>query len=729
MIFNRKTILFLVSFTFCGLNVQSQNSIADSLENELLLHPKKDTIRVNLLSLLINQIYDLDVNKAENLIEEVESISKKTDYKKGKANAIYYKGHVETVKSNYEQAIKCFSESLQLYKSINYKKGVSYSLNGIGIAYYFQGDYTKAIEFYNKSAKIDKEQNDLKGVAGSFNNIGNIYADQGKYEKAIDYYEKAKKLKEEIGDLQGAGRSYGNIGSIYGEQSNFPKALENFNKALTIYDQTGSDAHVLLLNFAAVYQIQNKYDEALIYVNRALEINKKQNNKREIASCLNVIGDIYKEQALHKKALGLYIEALTLNKEIKSKRGIAITLNNIATMQLVLEQESEALYSYNKALVINKEIESQLGTCRSYLGLSRVYYSKKQNVKALDFALESQKISGKLELLVLQKEAYEMLSKIYSSIGQYDKALISHQQFKILNDSIFNKENIEKITQLEYEYKFQQELESANNREIKLNKSVKSTSLDLKKSQRNSFIAIIIILLVSIVSASIIFYLKLRNVNAKTQNILIEQKLLRSQMTPHFIFNSLSVLQGMILNKEDKKAVSYLSKFSKLLRIILENSRDKMVSLNQELIAVENYLALHNIEENEAYNYTLVVDGLIDISTFNIPPMLIQPFIENAIEHAFGNQKENRKIDVHLKLVENNLVCTITDNGVGIETFIENKNSRKKSLATTITSERLKILSKDFKKEGSMKIEDRATFKEQGTIVTLVIPYKVDVVE
>ena len=155
-------------------------------------------------------------------------------------------------------------------------------------------------------------------------------------------------------------------------------------------------------------------------------------------------------------------------------------------------------------------------------------------------------------------------------------------------------------------------------------------------------------LLVSILLGAIIFYQKYRNVKSKNKNIVTEQKLLRSQMTPHFIFNSLSVLQGMILNNEDKKAVSYLSKFSKLLRITLENSRDKTVLLSEEITAVENYLALQNLE-NEAYLYNINVDLTIDTTSFKIPPMLIQPFIENAIEHAFTSAEQDKKIEVHLK--------------------------------------------------------------------------------
>jgi len=105
--------------------------------------------------------------------------------------------------------------------------------------------------------------------------------------------------------------------------------------------------------------------------------------------------------------------------------------------------------------------------------------------------------------------------------------------------------------------------------------------------------------------------------------------------------------------------------------------------------------------------------------------MLIQPFIENAIEHAFRNQKENKKIDIHLSYLDKELICTINDNGIGIDAQKENTNQHKKSLATTITSERLEILSKDFNMKGSVSIEDKQKNNEKGTIVTLVIPHKI----
>jgi sensor histidine kinase YesM len=129
--------------------------------------------------------------------------------------------------------------------------------------------------------------------------------------------------------------------------------------------------------------------------------------------------------------------------------------------------------------------------------------------------------------------------------------------------------------------------------------------------------------------------------------------------------------------------------------------------------------------ENDNYNYTVSVDASVNEALFEIPPMLIQPFVENAIEHAFSNQQKDRSIAVELTYSNNNLICTITDNGIGIEAIKHKKNQNKKSLSTTITSERVKMLSKDFKTKGSVKVEDRKIYNAQGTMVTLVIPYKI----
>lgn len=327
--------------------------------------------------------------------------------------------------------------------------------------------------------------------------------------------------------------------------------------------------------------------------------------------------------------------------------------------------------------------------------------------------------------LALQRECAELLTKIYTKLGRFDKALANHQQFKLYSDSIFNKEKIEKIAQIEYDYKFQKEKDIFNAKEKKLTKKVESTSKDLEKSQNRLLWGVVLFLTILLIALFIIFQMRIRNVRSKSENSLLEQKLLRSQMTPHFIFNSLSVLQGMILNKEEVKANQYLYKFSRLLRITLESSREKMTPLSQELLALEHYVALQNLESDKPIEYIVEMDETIQMDEILIPPMLIQPFIENAIEHGFTGESIEKKIEVSVYFNEQKLHCIIKDNGIGLEATMRDSSSHKKSLATSITKERIALLSKELKNGGMVEIEDRKKWNEQGTEVTLVIPHKI----
>ena len=728
MSMNLKSILALLYCLFLSLTVWSQNTTIDSLQNELTIHTKKDSLRVNTLNNLAFEYYSRDINKALTYIAESKEIAKAINFKKGKAESTYIKGITLVIQSNFEEALLHFREAIELYDSIDYKKGESSCYNAIGVVYYYKGDHTKAIKYYTKSLKIDEERGAKKSIPSSLINIGSIYADLGNYSEAISYYNKALVLNKEYKNEDGIASSYNNLGTVYDDQGNYPLALEFYNKSLFLSEKLGDTLTIskCLNNIGIVYKKQENYQKALEYYNRSLVIQEKNGNKKNIAKLKNNLGLLYKRISDTATAIISLQEGVEISRGINYSKQVSIGLNNLGDIYLSLEDLPKALKHYEEAKDINLKIENKLGLCNSYLGLANIYFGQKQYKQALFYTLKSKEIADSLQALNLTSDALHLLFMIYKNTGDHKKALKNHEQHKLLEDSLFNKQNIKKIAQIENEYKYKQALDSANYRELELTQTVISTSQNLEDSQRNSLIAVIVILLISIVSGGIIFFLKLRHANAKHQNILIEQKLLRSQMTPHFIFNSLSVLQGMILNKEEKSSVSYLSKFSKLLRITLENSRYKTVSLSKELLAIDHYMTLQNLDVNPPYQYQLSIDAEINQQAFQIPPMLIQPFIENAIEHAFVNQKENKEISIQLTLKENSLVCTITDNGIGINPNQQKTNKEKQSLATTITSERLKMLSKEFKVQGSVLVQNRKEFGDQGTLITLVIPYKMD---
>ena len=479
----------------------------------------------------------------------------------------------------------------------------------------------------------------------------------------------------------------------------------------------------ILLNISLIYSLIDQNDRALPFFKEGLVLANELGDKLEVAKYLVGIGYVHKFNKEYDKALEYYNKALAICKKEENNEGLYNCHRSIGVLHIETEEYELALNDYINALEISLAITSKSSIAESYMQLGLVYLNLKEYEKALENTLKGKELADEISLIKAQAECNRILSILYEKSNNYKEALECFKVHKSLSDSLFNKERTEKIANLEYEYKYKKQLDSANMREQTLTKSVETTSFKLEESEKKYLWSIIGFLLISMVLGGIIMYLRFRNIKSKTQNIIIEQKLLRSQMTPHFIFNSLSVLQGMILNKEDKKSITYLSKFSKLLRIILENSRGKIVSLAQELNAIENYLALQILQEN-AYHYQVIVEKGIDVSSFEIPAMLIQPFAENSIEHAFPYKTDNQLIEIHISFINKKLICTVTDNGIGIDSQKQSLRKDKKSLATTITSERLKILSKDFKMHGAVTIVDRQKYNEQGTLVTLEIPYR-----
>ena len=228
----------------------------------------------------------------------------------------------------------------------------------------------------------------------------------------------------------------------------------------------------------------------------------------------------------------------------------------------------------------------------------------------------------------------------------------------------------------------------------------------------------------------IIMVIKYREKKIREQNrfLVLEQKLLRSQMNPHFIFNSLSSIQSFIFENNPIVAGSYLSRFAELIRSILYNSREEFISLEKEVKTLQNYLDLQQLRYNNKFEFELYVDPEIDIENTSIPPMLAQPFIENAIEHGLKNLE--KKGQLYVQFVQKNefIKLIVKDNGIGIEAAQKHKDEKRKnhvSLATIITKERIEILNKNLKRNKyGMQIKEQKdeAGKTTGTQVEFHLP-------
>jgi LytS/YehU family sensor histidine kinase len=213
------------------------------------------------------------------------------------------------------------------------------------------------------------------------------------------------------------------------------------------------------------------------------------------------------------------------------------------------------------------------------------------------------------------------------------------------------------------------------------------------------------------------------------ENIFLKLESLRSQMNPHFIFNALNSIQDYILHNEKKLARTYLVKFSRLIRLYLEHSQKDAISLDEELIALNLYLQLEKDRFEDSFQYQILMDENIPTETIFMPTFLLQPYVENAIKHGLLHKKNNRELNIHIKLDAETqlLTCIIDDNGIGRDASAI-INHKKPFYPTSFSSDanekRIELLNKTRESAIVLNIEDKKDTKNNatGTKVTILIP-------
>jgi sensor histidine kinase YesM len=232
--------------------------------------------------------------------------------------------------------------------------------------------------------------------------------------------------------------------------------------------------------------------------------------------------------------------------------------------------------------------------------------------------------------------------------------------------------------------------------------------------------------MVIILSLFLLLFFLRKRLMAEQKSILMEQRLLRAQMNPHFLFNSLASIQNYIINEDSDKASIYLSRFSQLVRNILDNSLEEFVPLEKEVETIQNYLELQKVRYAGKFDYTIDID--IDTEITMIPPMLAQPFIENAIEHGIRHKTGPGQIDIRFHLEDGYIRFEVEDDGVGREKALEieaTQGRKHRSMATSITIDRLKAINKKLRQKIRLEIIDLkdANGKACGTRVRFGIPF------
>jgi len=428
------------------------------------------------------------------------------------------------------------------------------------------------------------------------------------------------------------------------------------------------------------------------------------------------------DSALHFAQLGYDI-----GTEISCQRTIALSSFSLGSIYFEKQDYPKAHHHIDQTLAIGETINNSFYKGRSYFEKGRLHFTQQQFQLALKLsqkALEEFKI---LQDQFWKGETHLQLAKITEAIGQVDTALQHNKAYQVINKKIQEENQTKKIAIVQQQFQLEKQQDRIEQLE-------QQSQLELANSRKNKIMAATLAGLLGL--AVVIFLLAFRQKRLKLKKEVAEmkQQLLRLQMNPHFVFNSLNSIQNQLLKGNTESSILLMGKFSRLMRQVLNNSDKTFVSIEKELELLRIYLDLEQIRTNHKFDYEIRIDQSVDIYNEQMPSMISQVFVENAIWHGIAPKKDKGSILLDLKKEKGSILFSIVDNGIGRKYSLATKTNSQKnhqSLGTQLVKQRIKQINQQFSKNIKLLIEDKndasnrftknGQIKNSGTSVHIVL--------
>lgn len=556
---------------------------------------------------------------------------------------------------------------------------------------------SKAWQYAKESEILATKIGFTKGICLSNINYAILETNEGNFKNSAEYYLKAIQFAEKINYERGISISYNNIGDNYLKLKDYSKVIEYSEKALALNKSINElrGQAINLEQIGQVYFLQNDFDRAFKYWSESMELVK-------------------------------HIEDPNINTQLKI---------DFAKYFLEKNQPDIAFTYLRKADSIAVASHELLLQILAYKAFSTGFQKKRMLDSTIFYLHKALKTTQTLGNKTEECEIYNLMARHFESISKYDSAFFYLRKNKILSDTVLSDKNFAHLAFIQTQY--ETELKEKENQQLR---SIQ-ISQKRKISEKNALIsAFIIALLLAVLSSFLIF----RSYQNKKKQLILEEekklseykqqfaeleiKSLRSQMNPHFLFNSLNSIRNYIIKNEPQIASNYLANFASLMRKILDASEQSKISLEEEVEMLKLYLDLELMRFSNRFTYSFFIEDSILKEDFDIPSMVIQPFVENAIWHGLLNKESDAHLTINFKEIIDNdveILCEVIDNGIGRKKSQTFKNNLKKhkSKGVDITMERLKRLSKIAKSDPIQFIDlEDENGDSLGTQVNIYLP-------
>ncbi len=648
--------------------------------------------------------------------------------------------------SHPDSALKLFAVAERLAVDRGEASFLAEALKGQGVCYYFLRQYDSALFFYDQAMDVRmnrvfpfSDSINLDGIAALMNNKALALSEVGKQKQALILHKRSARIRSMINDKTGlANLAYNSIGMIYFLEGDYSTAVDYFFRKLKILFQIADvqGAAFTLDQIGAVYYEQGDFRGARKYYLGSLRLRVSTGDSSGVSASYNQLG--LTEYALGRinEAKALFHKAIAIKSAVGDICGLASVYNNIGLAFQEEKQFDSALVYGEKAVFyaracgdMNREALALINTGVVYAELNR----SQEAFRELKTAFE---IADNYGFMNLKRDAAAQLAELYAESGHYIEAYQMKKTEGELNDSLSNKESLRRIAVAETRFRYETRLTTDSVRTAQVMAIREARQTERSRRQTMWLIIIIAFTLFAGLLAWLLFN-RYRLSQKNKEHILrsqaaeLKNALLRSQMNPHFIFNSMNSIQGFIASNDALSAGRYLSRFATLIRHILENSDRDLISLSEETEALKLYAELEKVRFSNRFCFSITVSDAIDPDETLVPPLILQPFVENAIIHGVLHLDQPGEIHLDVSASESFLVCIISDNGVGRARAAELKKripGKNRSMGIDVTLDRLFRMKNHAVRSEVLQTEDLfdAQGNVSGTKVTLKIPLIVE---
>lgn len=586
---------------------------------------------------------------------------------------------------------------------------------------YLKKDAKKSIQFV---ADALTESNSTKENSEAYEVLGDIYIFWKQYDLAVSNYRiSLQNKKTDIVSLK--------LSKAYKQNKNYQESLQAYN-AINKSELTNWQLTELYEGLGDVYLLTKAYNLSIGAYEDGLKVAQKHlitpkvtDLNSKIAQAYNAKGEPQKAEAFFNKSMQL---ANTENKKraVEEKIKVADFQNEVSNFSGEIELRKEALNTINEIESNEDDIdnESPLTPQKQNYKIGNAYASQRDYNKAIPYLQKSIEEADSKSDLIVQKDATRKLSEVYSDAGQFDKAYVTYKGYVELVDKLY----ILKEQEISQAARFSKDIVSKQNRILSLESdrelSESKYQLTIEQSKRQKLIIYSLVggLLLLLITAFLMFkYIK----QQRLANNLLALKSLRSQMNPHFIFNALNSVNSFIASNDERTANKYLTDFSLLMRAVLENSEEDFIPLEKEIKLLELYTKLEHFRFQDKFDYSINVDENIKVEDFVIPPMLLQPYIENAVWHGLRYKKIKGHLEISITQTKpDEIKITIADNGIGRKKSkaLKTENQQKQnSKGMGNIKKRVSILNAMYKDKVDVFIDDFQDEDDAGTKVVVML--------